>query len=176
MFATSLRITSKIAHRYSADWLPTAETSTDLPRMKKRKIKQRDVMTYHRTITVRLLSCVLPVVLAACGGGANTSTQTAVPNNTVQPQPGASVGDTDPTAWPPAATASPATACSSALTGSHQTYNVGPGQTYTELTDVPWLSLQAGDVVSIHYRNTPYQTNSACARKAQPRHPSSSTA
>ena len=30
------------------------------------------------------------------------------------------------------------------LTGSHQTYNVGPGQTYTELTDVPWLSLQSG--------------------------------
>ena len=49
-------------------------------------------------------------------------------------------------------------ACSSALTGTHATYNVGPGKTYTELTDVPWLSLQAGDVVNIHYRATPYKT------------------
>lgn len=127
-------------------------------------------MTKHRTLTARLLACVLPVVLAACGGGSkpaaqpdalNTSQDTLVPppgSDNQQQQPGASVRDTDPTAWPPAATASPATACSSALTGSHQTYNVGPGQTYTELTDVPWLSLQAGDVVNIHYRNTPYRT------------------
>ncbi|HTP39034.1 MAG TPA: putative Ig domain-containing protein [Steroidobacteraceae bacterium] len=49
-------------------------------------------------------------------------------------------------------------ACSSALTGSHATYNVGPGQTYTELTNVPWLSLVAGDVVNIYYRATPYKT------------------
>jgi hypothetical protein len=49
-------------------------------------------------------------------------------------------------------------ACSSALTGTHATYNVGPGKTYAELTDVPWLALQAGDVVNIHYRATPYRT------------------
>ncbi|WP_290873714.1 hypothetical protein [Aquabacterium sp.] len=42
--------------------------------------------------------------------------------------------------------------------GSNKTYNVGPGKTYTELTDVPWLSLQAGDVVNIFYRSTPYRT------------------
>lgn len=35
---------------------------------------------------------------------------------------------------------------------------MGPNQTYTELTQVPWLSLQAGDVVNIHYRSTPYRT------------------
>ncbi|TAK92659.1 MAG: hypothetical protein EPO09_15065 [Aquabacterium sp.] len=44
------------------------------------------------------------------------------------------------------------------MTGSHATYNVGPGKTYTELTNVPWLSLQAGDVVNIHYRAEPYRT------------------
>ena len=49
-------------------------------------------------------------------------------------------------------------ACSSALQGSHATYDVGPGKTYAELTDVPWLSLQAGDVVNIYYRATPYRT------------------
>lgn len=44
------------------------------------------------------------------------------------------------------------------MTGSHATYNVGPGKTYTELTNVPWLSLQAGDVVNVYYRPEPYRT------------------
>lgn len=44
------------------------------------------------------------------------------------------------------------------MTGSHATYDVGPGKPYTELTNVPWLSLQAGDVVNIHYRAEPYRT------------------
>jgi len=51
--------------------------------------------------------------------------------------------------------------CSQAVQGSHATYNVGPGQTYTELTQVPWLSLVAGDVVNIYYRATPYRTKFA---------------
>ena len=36
-------------------------------------------------------------------------------------------------------------------------YNVGPGQTYTNVNDVPWESLAAGDTVNIHYRATPYK-------------------
>ncbi len=36
------------------------------------------------------------------------------------------------------------------------TYNVGPSQTYTELGDVPWISLIAGDIVQIHWRSMPY--------------------
>lgn len=44
------------------------------------------------------------------------------------------------------------------LVGSHATYNVGPGKTYAELTDVPWLSLVPGDVVNVFYRPTPYRT------------------
>jgi hypothetical protein len=44
------------------------------------------------------------------------------------------------------------------LTGRHRTYNVGPGQPYTELTGVPWLSLQAGDIVNIFFRSAPYRT------------------
>jgi len=46
--------------------------------------------------------------------------------------------------------------CTSALTGTHATYNVGPGKEYTEVTAVPWLSMQAGDVVNIFYRSTAY--------------------
>jgi hypothetical protein len=60
--------------------------------------------------------------------------------------------------WPPAPVVSPGTACSVALKGSHATYDVGPGRTITELTDVPWLSLQAGDVVNVFYRAEPYRT------------------
>lgn len=62
---------------------------------------------------------------------------------------------------PPSASIPSTAACSSALRGSHATYDVGPGKTYTELTSVPWLSLQAGDVVNIYYRSTPYRTKFA---------------
>lgn len=61
-------------------------------------------------------------------------------------------------AWPPAPKVSPATACAQPMQGTHATYNVGPGQPLSELTDVPWLSLQAGDVVNIFYRSEPYRT------------------
>ncbi|MEE9438177.1 MAG: T9SS type A sorting domain-containing protein [Saprospiraceae bacterium] len=37
-------------------------------------------------------------------------------------------------------------------------YNVGPGQTYTEVGEAPWISLQAGDIINIHWRSTPYPT------------------
>jgi hypothetical protein len=43
------------------------------------------------------------------------------------------------------------------MTGSHSTYNVGPGQTYAEPDTVPWGALQAGDVVNIHHRAEPYR-------------------
>jgi hypothetical protein len=42
------------------------------------------------------------------------------------------------------------------ITGAHATYHVGPGQTYIEPDTVPWGALQAGDVVNIHYRQSPY--------------------
>tara|TARA_B110001454_G_scaffold218046_1_gene244897 strand:+ start:1108 stop:2898 length:1791 start_codon:yes stop_codon:yes gene_type:complete len=50
------------------------------------------------------------------------------------------------------------TGCAGPLIGSSRTLNVGPGQTYAELTDVPWLSLGAGDVVNIYYRDIAYKT------------------
>ena len=65
-------------------------------------------------------------------------------------------------AWPPAPR-EPVSAdgCSKPLTGSGTTYHVGPGQAISELTDVPWLSLRAGDVVNIHHRAEPYRTKFA---------------
>src|SRR5262245_33748058 len=35
-------------------------------------------------------------------------------------------------------------------------YEVGPGQKYINLGDVPWFKVTAGDTVNIHYRPTPY--------------------
>ncbi len=35
-------------------------------------------------------------------------------------------------------------------------YHIGPGQTYNELGDIPWLTLQSGDHVFIHWRSNPY--------------------
>jgi hypothetical protein len=50
-----------------------------------------------------------------------------------------------------------------ALTGTHATYNVGPGQTHTTPDTVPWGDLVPGDVVNIYYRPTPYVTKIALA-------------
>src|ERR1039458_2381520 len=36
-------------------------------------------------------------------------------------------------------------------------FDVGPGQRYTELQQIPWLSLRSGDVVNIYYRAEPYR-------------------
>ena len=37
------------------------------------------------------------------------------------------------------------------------TYEVGPGKAYANIGDVPWESLQPGDLVLIYYRSTPYK-------------------
>ena len=37
------------------------------------------------------------------------------------------------------------------------TYEVGPSQALSAIGDVPWASLQAGDVVRIHWRAAPYK-------------------
>ncbi|RZI81830.1 MAG: right-handed parallel beta-helix repeat-containing protein [Rubrivivax sp.] len=60
-------------------------------------------------------------------------------------------------AWSPGAKPPP-WACAKAMIGSHATYHVGPGQQHLELASVPWLSLQAGDVVNVHWRAQPYRT------------------
>lgn len=36
-------------------------------------------------------------------------------------------------------------------------YPVGPGQTYTQISEVPWTSLSPGDTVRIFWRDTPYK-------------------
>jgi len=41
--------------------------------------------------------------------------------------------------------------------GNGTDYPVGPGQTYTTLSDVPWDNLGPGDTVRIHYRSAPYR-------------------
>ncbi len=43
-------------------------------------------------------------------------------------------------------------------TGSHATYEVGPGREYEEPDTVPWGALVAGDVVNIYHRAAPYKT------------------
>ena len=45
----------------------------------------------------------------------------------------------------------------SAHTAQAATYEVGEGQVHTAIGHVPWESLQPGDVVRIHWRQTPYK-------------------
>ncbi|WP_374317778.1 hypothetical protein [Aquabacterium sp.] len=70
--------------------------------------------------------------------------------------------------WQPGQTGSAASPCTQALRGSHTTYDVGPGRTYTDLQDVPWLSLEAGDVVNVHYRPEPYRSRIVLRAQGKP--------
>ena len=45
----------------------------------------------------------------------------------------------------------------SLMDGFAKVYPVGPGRTYENIGDVPWESLDAGDSVLIHYRESPYR-------------------
>jgi hypothetical protein len=84
---------------------------------------------------------VLSAALIGCGGGTVALGQTPAALSPQEPGTHNTEG------------------CSSArLIGKHRTYDVGPGQRYEELTTVPWLALDAGDVVNIAYRPTPYRT------------------
>ncbi|WP_299220262.1 SdiA-regulated domain-containing protein [uncultured Aquimarina sp.] len=42
-------------------------------------------------------------------------------------------------------------------TSSETDYHVGPGQSLTTISEVPWATLQPGDRVFIHWRDTPYK-------------------
>lgn len=86
--------------------------------------------------------------LTCTGTGGAGSATTAV---TVTAPP----ATTPPAGTPPVMAGS--SACSSAMTGL-RTFDVGPGKTYTELTQVPWYTLRAGDVVNIFHRATPYSS------------------
>jgi hypothetical protein len=81
------------------------------------------------------------LILIMCGCGSSSSTDSNPPTQTQAPQQTNTISD-------------PVT---SAVVGSHQTYNVGPGQTFAEPDSVPWGALVAGDVVNIFYRETPYR-------------------
>ena len=101
------------------------------------------------------LGITMSCELAACGGGSpDNSDPLDQPEIPIAPAPPATMTAD----WPPSPVMSPPTACAGPLMGSHATYNVGPGQPLAELTDVPWLQLQAGDVVNIHHRKLPYRT------------------
>ena len=97
------------------------------------------------TIQAVCLSTALLLACAAASVGCRPRRgYTAAPlgRNALGPGPGALTG----------------TGCAGPMVGSHKTYDVGPGRAHTELTTVPWVSLQAGDVVNVYYRPEPYRT------------------
>jgi hypothetical protein len=101
-------------------------------------------------------------------GTASASTASAsLPAFSIQVQ---SAVTTPPTSPPPASTAGgnagvvqgvvPTNVCTTAMVGSHATYDVGPGQAYADLNTIPFGSLVAGDVVNIYAQpnQQPYKT------------------
>jgi hypothetical protein len=112
-----------------------------------------------------VLTLALSMALCACGGGnkPETSTPSGLTVNTdaeannatdIQAPP---MDDTS--SWPPAVKLQASSSCiRPRLIGAHRTYDVGTGKPYTDLNQVPWLQLTAGDVVNIHYRAAAYKT------------------
>ncbi len=85
--------------------------------------------------------------LAACGGSGGAGTPSPVPSPSPAPPAAPSVA--------PAVLAM--TPCAPSGVVGATDYQVGPGQTYTELDQVPWENLRAGDTVRIHHRSTAYK-------------------
>jgi len=65
--------------------------------------------------------------------------------------------DDDDTNRPDAGPFIPPLAVSCTHVGSGTDYEVGDGQEYTSLGEVPWYALGPGDTVRIHYREEPYR-------------------
>jgi hypothetical protein len=99
------------------------------------------------------------------GSSAATPAPTATPvGATPQPTPQVTAQPTSapnnlwttietPRAWDYVPTAPSQSACGAAGT----TYDVGVGQAYTKLAQVPWLKLVPCDTVNIHWQPTPYK-------------------
>lgn len=101
----------------------------------------------------RRLSVILLVCLTACGGGGGGGSPAATTPNMEPPREASSGSDSS--LWPPAVDDGPH--CDTQpLVGRGRTFNVGPGQTYTELHQLPWNDMAGGDVVNVFYRVTPY--------------------
>ena len=98
-----------------------------------------------RLLSVGLLP-LLPLLLAGClSGGSDseaTSPQAQALEAILQGESGGSA-------------LQPFSACEASGLGTD--HRVGPGQTYTELEQVPWESLRAGDTVRIFHRAEPYR-------------------
>jgi len=91
----------------------------------------------------------LTMLLSACGDKSSSEPSSSDTSTSAQAQRMAWVPGSKPPAWACAPTP---------MKGAHATYDVGPGQTYQDMNGVPWLSLQAGDVVNLHWRPEPYRT------------------
>ena len=82
-----------------------------------------------------LFACVLGAAVAACGGGDDGG------------------GGGGPDGGP----FIPPLAVDCTHVGSGTSYDVGDGQAYETIGDVPWFQLGAGDTVRIHWRAEPYR-------------------
>src|SRR4051812_7551082 len=97
----------------------------------------------------------LALLATACGGSPakkSGSTSPSVPVSDGQPTPGGGQnGDGAPPGGSdgagPAVLAAASDPVTQAMSGSHATYDVGPGKTYEDPDKVPWGALVAGDVV-----------------------------
>ena len=107
-------------------------------------------------LSVTVLSATLLLSFSGCtnegssgssGGGGSTNTGGSTASG------GTGTGGTTPSGE-----AIPSDPVTPPETGSHKTYDVGPGKAYEEPDTVPWGALVAGDVVNIYYRDAPYKT------------------
>lgn len=115
----------------------------------------------------------IQLIATLLGSSAATPTPTATPTAGATAQPTPAPTPTNlwttietPRAWDYVPTTPSQSACGAIGT----LYEVGAGQAYTKLTDVPWQKLLPCDTVNIHWQPTPYKeitflTNRGAANK-----------
>lgn len=95
-----------------------------------------------RSTRTSLFAATLASVVTACGGSNGDS----------------SPGDSgSPTSRPDAGDFVPPVSVDCSHVGTGTAYDVGDGQTYASLGEVPWYALGPGDTVRIHFRAEPYR-------------------
>ncbi|MFH1390111.1 MAG: polysaccharide-degrading enzyme [Candidatus Margulisiibacteriota bacterium] len=124
-----------------------------------------------RKFTAKLFPLALLLLVIGCGQPevvlTEDSTTTTTTSTTTTTAAGITTTTTSTTTTLPGATTTTSTTTTTvpssasyydfSPTAGGTLYEVGPGKAYTNIGDVPLESLQAGDVVRVYWRSTPYK-------------------
>jgi hypothetical protein len=140
--------------------------------------RMRAILTTTTLLPLAVLASGCPAS-SASGEGANVP-QAAPETAPEMQRPPPKTGTRSPSRTPPAGSAAPdppavmprasgAAGCAASSAG--KSYDVGDGKAFATIGAVPWASLQAGDVVRIHWRPRPYREQVLVSQSGSAKYP-----